>query len=187
MRHQRSTSKLGRDAKHRKALLSNLAVSLIEHNRIKTTLAKAKAVRPFVEKLVTKAKKNTLHTRRMALADLRHNRDAVHTLFAEVGPRCATRQGGYTRIIKLGPRPSDSAAMAFIEWVDRPATAEPEPEPEKKKATTKAAPAKAEPKKAEAKSKPAAAAEPEAETEKKKPARKPRAKKAADDKPGETK
>lgn len=179
MRHQRSTKKLGRDAKHRKALLSNLAVSLIEHSRIKTTLAKAKAVRPFVEKLVTKAKTNTLHTRRMALADLRQNRDAVHTLFAEVGPRCATRQGGYTRIIKLGARPSDSAEMAFIEWVDRAAEAEPAPEPEKK-AGKKAAAAKAEPKKAKAKSEPSAPEEPAAEEEKK-AARKPRAKKAKDE------
>ena len=182
MRHQRSTKKLGRDAKHRKALLSNLAVSLIEHSRIKTTLAKAKAVRPFVEKLVTKAKTNTLHTRRMALADLRQNRDAVHTLFAEVGPRCATRAGGYTRIIKLGARPSDSAAMAFIEWVDRPANAEPAPEPEKK--ADKKAAAKPEAKKSKAKSESAAAAEPAAEGEEtKKPARKPRVKKTAEAEP----
>jgi len=189
MRHQRKTIKLGRSQAHRKALLSNLAVSLIEHNRIKTTLAKAKAVRPFVEKLVTKAKTNTLHTRRMALADLRHNTDAVRTLFAEVGPRCATRQGGYTRIIKLGARMSDSAPMAFIEWVDLPVVVEPVPEPKKAgKKDAKAKPAEPAAKKAPKPKKEAAASEePAAEEapagEEKKPARKPRAKKAADEKP----
>src|SRR5687767_192887 len=125
MRHHRKTIKLGRSQAHRDALLANLAVSLIEHSRIKTTLAKAKAMRPFVEKLVTKAKKNTLHTRRMALADLTHNEKAVRTLFSEVGPRCAAREGGYTRIVKLGARMSDSAPMAFIEWVDGPPVADP--------------------------------------------------------------
>lgn len=131
MRHQRKTVKLGRRQDHRDALLSNLAVSLIEHGRIKTTIAKAKAVRPFVEKLVTKAKKGTLHARRMALADLRHNVGAVHKLFAEIGPINAERKGGYTRIIKLGQRRSDASEMAFIEWVDMPATAQPAPAADK--------------------------------------------------------
>ena len=121
MRHQRKTVKLGRTQGHRDALLSNLAVSLIEHGRIKTTMAKAKAIRPFVEKLITKAKTGTLHARRMALADLRHNEDAVTKLFAELGPINAARKGGYTRIIKLGQRKSDAAEMAVIEWVDAPA------------------------------------------------------------------
>ena len=127
MRHQRKTVKLGRTQGHRDALLANLAVSLIEHGRIKTTVAKAKAVRPIVEKLVTKAKKATLHARRMALADLRHNEPAVRKLFAEIGPLNAERKGGYTRIVKLGARRSDSAEMALIEWVDMPAVAQPEP------------------------------------------------------------
>ena len=123
MRHQRKTVKLGRTQGHRDALLSNLAVSLIEHGRIKTTVAKAKAIRPFVEKLVTKAKTGSLHARRMALADLRHNEDAVTKLFTEIGPTNAARKGGYTRIIKLGQRKSDASEMAVIEWVDAPAAA----------------------------------------------------------------
>lgn len=119
MRHQKKTVKLGRTASHRDALLANQVCSLIEHTRITTTLAKAKAVRPLAEKLVTIAKKGTLHARRIALAYLHHNEDAVRKLFAEVAPRSATRNGGYTRIIKTGPRRSDSAPMAFIEWVDQ--------------------------------------------------------------------
>jgi large subunit ribosomal protein L17 len=127
MRHQRKTVKLGRTQGHRDALLANLAVSLIEHGRIKTTVAKAKAVRPVIEKLVTKAKKATLHARRMALADLRHNETAVRKLFSEIGPLNAERKGGYTRIVKLGARRTDSAEMALIEWVDMPAVVQPEP------------------------------------------------------------
>ena len=137
MRHKRKTVKLGRSQAHRDALLANQAVSLIEHNRIKTTLAKAKAVRPFAEKLVTIAKTKTLHARRTALAILRHNEDAVSKLFSEVAERSATRQGGYTRIVKLGQRKSDSAPMAFLEWVDGPAQVEvttPAPKAAKKKA-----------------------------------------------------
>ena len=118
MRHQQKTIKVGRSQAHRDALLANQTISLIEHSRIKTTLAKAKAVRPYAEKLVTIAKKNTLHARREALAYLRHNEDAVARLFSEVATRAATRQGGYTRIIKLGNRNSDAAPMALLEWVD---------------------------------------------------------------------
>lgn len=118
MRHQRKTVKLGRSQAHRDALLANQTCSLIEHNRIKTTLAKAKALRPYAEKLVTLGKKGTLHARRTALAYLRHNEDAVSKLFAEVAPRCASRAGGYTRIVKLGQRNSDAAPMALVEWVD---------------------------------------------------------------------
>src|SRR5215216_1366262 len=120
MRHQVKTIKLGRSQAHRDALIANQIVSLIEHNRIKTTLAKAKAVRPFAEKMVTLGKKNTLHARRTALARLRHNEGAVKRLFEEIAPRCAAREGGYTRIIKLGNRNSDAAPMAFLEWVDGP-------------------------------------------------------------------
>ena len=143
MRHQRKTVKLGRTQGHRNALLSNLAVSLIDHGQIKTTVAKAKAMRPFVEKLVTKAKTGTLHARRMALADLRHNEIAVRKLFTEIGPLNAERKGGYTRIVKLGMRRSDAAEMAIIEWVDKPAVTEPEAKPTAAKAKA-AKPAKAE-------------------------------------------
>jgi large subunit ribosomal protein L17 len=123
MRHRSKTAKLKRNASHRKALLSNLACSLIEHGRIKTTLGKAKALRPVAEKLVTLAKRDDLHSRRLAIAYL-HQKDIVKKLFAEVAPASKDRQGGYCRITKLGARMSDSAPMAFIEWVDRPAQAE---------------------------------------------------------------
>ena len=123
MRHQKKTVKLGLTAEHRKALLANQVCCLIEHHRIKTTLAKAKAVRPLAEKMVTLGKKNSLHARRTALAVLRQN-DAVQKLFADIAPRSAERKGGYTRIIKLGQRKSDAASVAFIEWVDAPRTAD---------------------------------------------------------------
>ena len=118
MRHRSKTAKLKRNASHRRALLANLACSLIEHGKIKTTLGKAKALRPVAEKLVTLAKRNDLHARRLAVAFL-HEKDAVKKLFAEIAPLSATRQGGYCRITKLGVRMSDSAPMAIIEWVDR--------------------------------------------------------------------
>jgi large subunit ribosomal protein L17 len=122
MRHRRKTVKLGRTAEHRNAMLANQACSLIEHGRITTTLAKAKAVRPLAEKMVTLAKRGGLHARRRALALLHNNSTrtvkAVGKLFAEIAPRSAARNGGYTRVVKLGPRASDSARMAFIEWVD---------------------------------------------------------------------
>ena len=117
MRHQKKTIRLGRTAEHRKALLANQVCSLIQHQRIKTTLAKAKAVRPLAEKMVTLGKRNSLHARRTALAVLRQ-KDAVKKLFEEIAPRTADRNGGYTRIVKLGQRRSDAAAIAFIEWVD---------------------------------------------------------------------
>lgn len=123
MRHRSKTVKLKRNASHRKALLSNLACSLIEHGRIKTTLGKAKALRPVAEKLVTLAKRNDLHSRRLAIAYL-HQKDVVSKLFAEVAPAASDRVGGYCRITKLGARMSDSAPMAYIEWVDRPAKEE---------------------------------------------------------------
>ena len=131
MRHRNKTVKLGRTAEHRNALLANQTCSLIEHGRIKTTLAKAKAVRPLAEKMVTLAKRGDLHARRTVMATLRNNslrtEKVVSKLFSEIGPRSADRKGGYTRIIKLGPRPSDSAPMALIEWVDIAVVAEPEP------------------------------------------------------------
>jgi large subunit ribosomal protein L17 len=117
MRHQKKTVKLGRTASHRDALLANQVCSLIEHKRIKTTLAKAKAVRPLAEKMVTLGKRGDLHARRLAAGYL-GQKDAVKKLFAEIAPGAASRQGGYTRIIKLGRRLSDSAPMAYIEWVD---------------------------------------------------------------------
>jgi large subunit ribosomal protein L17 len=117
VRHHRSGKKLGRDSAHRKALYSNLAGSLIEHGRIKTTVAKAKAVKPIVEKMITLGRRGDLAARRQALAYLRSN-DVVHMLFAEVAPRFADRPGGYTRIVKLGPRAGDSAEMVYLEFVD---------------------------------------------------------------------
>jgi large subunit ribosomal protein L17 len=117
MRHRRAGKKLGRDSAHRKALYSNLAGALIEHGRIKTTEAKAKAVRPFAEQMITLGKRGDLHARRLALAELR-SQDVVHQLFADVAPRFADRPGGYTRIVKLGPRNGDAAEMVYLELVD---------------------------------------------------------------------
>jgi large subunit ribosomal protein L17 len=124
MRHRKKTIKLGRTAEHRKALLANQVCSLIEHQRIKTTLAKAKAVRPLAEKMVTLGKNGSLHARRTALGTLRQ-KNAVKKLFGEIAPRSTNRNGGYTRIVRLGQRKSDSASMAFIEWVDAAPAAEP--------------------------------------------------------------
>ncbi len=98
-------------------MYANLAGSLIEHGRIKTTEAKAKAVKPFAEQMITLGKRGDLHARRLALAELR-SQDVVHVLFAEVAPRFAERPGGYTRIVKLGPRQGDAAEMVFLELVD---------------------------------------------------------------------
>src|SRR4051812_32063897 len=131
MRHQKKTIKLGRKAEHRKALLANQVCSLIEHERIKTTLSKAKAVRPLAEKMVTLGKNGSIHARRTALAVLRQ-KDAVKKLFENIAPRSATRLGGYTRIIKLGQRKSDSAPVAFLEWVDAAPVTEEKEEPKKK-------------------------------------------------------
>ncbi|MAS91662.1 MAG: 50S ribosomal protein L17 [Verrucomicrobiales bacterium] len=131
MRHRSKTVKLQRDKAHREALLRNLAASLIEHGQIRTTLAKAKALRPYAEKLVTLGKKNTLHSRRRALTLLGSNQLAQRSskkLFEEIAPASADRQGGYTRIIKLGQRRSDSAPMAMIQWVDVAVSADAEAE-----------------------------------------------------------
>ena len=117
MRHQRSGKKLGRDAAQRRALYSNLAGALIEHGRIKTTEAKAKAVKPIAEQMITLGRRGDLHARRQALSFLR-SQDVVHKLFADVGPRFAERPGGYSRIVKIGPRAGDSAVMVYLELVD---------------------------------------------------------------------
>ncbi len=117
MRHQRAGRKLGRDSAHRKALYANLAGALIEHGRIRTTEAKAKEVRPIVEKMITLGKRGDLHAHRQAVAFLR-SKPIAHKLFAEVAPRFADRPGGYTRVVKLDPRQGDAAQMAYLEFVD---------------------------------------------------------------------
>ena len=117
MRHHRAGKKLGRDSAHRKSLYANLACALVEHGRIKTTVTKAKAVKPFAEQMITLGKRGDLAARRQAIAELR-SQDAVHKLFAEVAPRFAERPGGYTRIVKIGPRQGDAAEMAYLELVD---------------------------------------------------------------------
>ena len=117
MRHQTTKNKLSRSSAHRKSLLMNLSKEIIEHERIETTQAKAKAVKPEIEQLITLAKRGGLHARRQALSTLAQDKFAVHKLFEEVAPRYADRPGGYTRILKLGPRRSDSTEMVFIELV----------------------------------------------------------------------
>jgi large subunit ribosomal protein L17 len=139
MRHQKKTRKLGRTSQHRDLMLANLVASLIIHKRVKTTLAKAKAARPLAEKLVTLGKGGTLHDRRLAVAKI-GQRDAVATLFKTIAPGFKDRKGGYTRIIKLGPRQSDSAPVAFLEWVDYIVESE-KPLPEKTEKSDKPAPA----------------------------------------------
>lgn len=116
MRHQVSGKKLGRNSSQRKALLRSLVTSFVEKERIQTTLAKAKATRPIAEKMITLAKTNSLHTRRQALQYI-YKKEAVKKLFEDIGPRFTERPGGYTRIIKLGPRAGDGAEMAILELV----------------------------------------------------------------------
>ncbi len=123
MRHGNKLNRLGRKSEHRKALFSNMASSLIEHKHIITTTAKAKALRVFIEPLITKSKDNTTHSRRIVFSSLR-DKDAVTTLFNDVAPKVATRPGGYTRIIKLEPRRGDAADMALIELVDFSSTSD---------------------------------------------------------------
>jgi large subunit ribosomal protein L17 len=117
MRHGMKGRKLGRDSSHRKAMYANLACSLFEHGRIKTTEAKAKSVKPYAEKMITLGRRGDLHARRQALAELR-SQEAVHQLFAAIAPRMADRPGGYTRIVKLGHRQGDAAEMVYLELVD---------------------------------------------------------------------
>ena len=139
--------RLGGSSSHQKAMLANLATSLFEHGRIKTTETKARALRPYAEKLITHAKKGTLHNRREVLKKIR-DKDVVHTLFAEIGPFFADRNGGYTRIIKVEARKGDNAPMAVIELVqEKTVTSEANRarRASASKAATKAAPAKAAP------------------------------------------
>ncbi|MGQ9621397.1 MAG: 50S ribosomal protein L17, partial [Bacteroidales bacterium] len=117
MRHQRVINHLGRTDSHRKAMLSNMATSLILHKRITTTTAKAKALRTYIEPLITRSKEDTTHSRRMVFRYLR-NKEAVAELFREVSPKIAERPGGYTRILKTGNRLGDNAEMCIIELVD---------------------------------------------------------------------
>ena len=118
MRHGKAHRKLGRTAAHRTAMFANMSASLIKHEQIVTTLPKAKELRPFVEKLVTLAKRGDLHARRQAISQVR-DVEQVGKLFAVLGPRYAERQGGYIRVLKAGYRHGDNAAMAVIEFVDR--------------------------------------------------------------------
>src|SRR5436853_2021586 len=133
MRHQRAGRKLGRDSAHRKALYANLTASLIEHGRIKTTVAKAKEVRPVAEEMSTLGRRGDVPARRQALKFLR-SQDVVHKLFSEVGPRFSDRPGGYSRIVRIGPRQGDAAEMVYLELVDYLPEAKPprrrRPEPE---------------------------------------------------------
>jgi large subunit ribosomal protein L17 len=117
MRHQRKRDKLSRDAGHRKALIRNLSSQVLQHERVRTTQAKAKVVKPEVEKLITLGKRGDLHARRQALASLNQDKFVVHKLFDEIAPRYSDRPGGYTRILKLGPRRSDATEMVYIELV----------------------------------------------------------------------
>lgn len=150
--------RLGGSSAHQKAILANLATSLFEHGRIRTTEAKARALRPYAEKLITHAKKGTLHNRREVLKKIR-DKDIVHVLFAEIGPHFADRNGGYTRIIKLEARKGDNAPMAVIELVQEK-TVTSEAERAQRAAAKQAAKAKA-----EAESKPKAEAESGSEVE----------------------
>ena len=131
--------RLGGSSSHQKALLANLATSLFEHGRIKTTEPKARALRPYAEKLITHAKKGTLHNRREVLKKIR-DKDVVHTLFAEIGPFYADRAGGYTRIIKVEARQGDNAPMAVIELVREKTVTSEANRARKAGATKKAAP-----------------------------------------------
>ena len=141
MRHLKRTAKLGRTGEHRNAMLANLVCSLIKHNRVTTTVAKAKAARSVAEKMVTLGKSGTLHDRRLAASRL-HQEDAVKILFDQIAPAQKERHGGYTRIVRLNQRQGDAAQKAILEWVDTPlpeptAPAESKPEeaaePEKAK------------------------------------------------------
>lgn len=116
MRHQKKRNKLGTDASHRQAILRGMAAEIFKHERIKTTEVRAEQVQPLVEEIITLAKKGDIHARRQVLAVI-PDRALVHKIFAEIGPRFAERNGGYTRILKLGPRQGDAAPMAFLELV----------------------------------------------------------------------
>ena len=135
MRHRKRTAKLGMKSQHRRSTLSNLVCSLIAHSRITTTVAKAKEARRYADKMITLAKKGTLHHRRQALAFLRH-KPSVAKLFAELGKQHSDRNGGYTRIVRVGQRLGDAAEMAILEWTGT-AGVTPKPEQGKKAAESK--------------------------------------------------
>lgn len=182
MRHRSAHRKLGRKTEHRISLLRNLAASLISHGRIRTTEAKAKELRPFVEKLVTLGKRDSLHARRRALSIL-PRRDVVTKLFGDVSPRFSERPGGYTRILKLAHRQGDGASMAFIQFVDfkfegAAAGAPGKPEKPDKEAKKKPEKEAKEAKEARAKAEETDAEAPKAKAKKAVPARKKAAKKA---------
>lgn len=134
MRHLKRTAKLGRTSEHRNRMLVNLVCSLIKEKRVSTTLAKAKAARSVAEKMVTLGKGGTLHHRRLASARLHQDEDACRILFKELAPLFKERNGGYTRIVKLGQRQGDAAQRAIIEWVELPVEAAPAPKKEEKAA-----------------------------------------------------
>ena len=158
--------RLGGSSSHQKAILANLATALFEHGRIKTTETKARALRPYAEKLITHAKKGTLHNRREVLKKIR-DKDVVHSLFAEIGPFFSDRNGGYTRIIKVENRKGDNAPMAVIELVQEKTVTSEADRARRVGASkaAKAAPAPAEPKAEEADEVVAEGAEPEAAAE----------------------
>ena len=168
MRHRSATATLGLKSQHRRAMLANLVCSLIKHSRITTTIAKAKEVRKYADRMITLAKGGTLHQRRQAIAFLRQQ-DLVQKLFADLGKQHSDRQGGYTRIIRLGQRPGDAAHMAIIEWTG---TVLPAPAPETDKKADEAKPVAD----ATTPAEPTAKAEPKAKAAPK--AKKPAAKKA---------
>ena len=136
MRHRVRHRKLGRTASHRAALLSSLATSLLKYKRIKTTLAKAKETRSYIESLITKARKNSLHARRQIMSVI-HDKEVVKELFNEIIPKIGERPGGYTRVVKLGNRIGDAASMAVIELVDYNEVANAKAENQKEKRQTR--------------------------------------------------
>lgn len=136
MRHSKGLKKLNRTSSHRKSLLRNLSISLVKYEQIRTTLPKAKTLRPFVEKIITLAKNNDLHTIRKLHSILR-DQEIVHKLVNDIGPRVLKRAGGYTRIYKFGFRYGDSAPMGIIELVDKKSVKKPSAEKEKKEAVSK--------------------------------------------------
>jgi len=140
MRHRKSFSQLGRPASHRRAMLANLVTQLFMHKKIRTTTAKAKALRPLAERLITFAKQGTLHARRLVLRIVR-DQQVVRELFADIAPVYATRNGGYTRIVKLGRRSGDGAELAYIELVDFESVRKEKKEKKEKKKTVRETPA----------------------------------------------
>ncbi len=162
MRHNKAINHLGRKSGHRKAMLANMACSLIEHKRIKTTVAKAKALKTYVEPLITKSKEDTTHSRRTVFSYLK-NKEAVKELFGVIAPKIADRPGGYTRVLHTGFRLGDGADMALIELVDFNEAALASAKKEAKKSTRRSRAKKAEPKAETAPAAEAPAEEPKAE------------------------